>query len=187
MDPLWSETCWSTFKYFIILIVSTYYILCICWVINCLITTPLMLTIITGVFRCCLSWASWIQTTPSYRVFFNLDVSAFQKADLVSLMNGVKQQGGRQGKRSGNCQNLAAVIHTGWRKSRWTLEAIYVYIEVSGDSWAILCISYGNDRIRPWHVCFSVEWFEGLRIRGFMKLSNPSNWDVYVSRLAWEP
>ena len=37
MDPLWSETCWSTFKYFIILIVSTYYILCIGWMINCLI------------------------------------------------------------------------------------------------------------------------------------------------------
>ena len=28
---------WSTFKYFIILIVSTYYILCISWIIKCLI------------------------------------------------------------------------------------------------------------------------------------------------------
>ena len=37
MDPLWSETCWSTFKYFIILIVSTYYILCISWIMKCLI------------------------------------------------------------------------------------------------------------------------------------------------------
>jgi len=37
MDPLWFETCWSTFKYFIILIVSTYYILCISWIIKCLI------------------------------------------------------------------------------------------------------------------------------------------------------
>jgi len=37
MDPLWSETCWSTFKYFIILIVSTYYVLCISWIIKCLI------------------------------------------------------------------------------------------------------------------------------------------------------
>jgi len=27
MDPLWSETCWSTFKYFVILIVPTYYII----------------------------------------------------------------------------------------------------------------------------------------------------------------
>jgi len=27
MDPLWSETCWSTFKYYIILIVSAYYII----------------------------------------------------------------------------------------------------------------------------------------------------------------
>ena len=27
MDPLRSETCWSTFKYFIILIISTNYIL----------------------------------------------------------------------------------------------------------------------------------------------------------------
>jgi len=36
MDPLRSETCWSTFKYFIILIVSTCYILCIGWVIKCL-------------------------------------------------------------------------------------------------------------------------------------------------------
>jgi len=37
MDPLWSETCWSTFKYFIILIVSTYYILCMSSIIKCLI------------------------------------------------------------------------------------------------------------------------------------------------------
>jgi len=37
MDPRWSETtCWSTFKYFIILVVSTYYILCIGWIIKCL-------------------------------------------------------------------------------------------------------------------------------------------------------
>jgi len=37
MDPLWSETCWSTFKYFIILTVSTYYIFRISWIIKCLI------------------------------------------------------------------------------------------------------------------------------------------------------
>jgi len=37
MDPLWSETCWSTFKYFIILIVSRNYTLCISWTIKCLI------------------------------------------------------------------------------------------------------------------------------------------------------
>ena len=37
MDALWSETCWSTFKYFIILVVSIYYILCISWmIIKCL-------------------------------------------------------------------------------------------------------------------------------------------------------
>ena len=36
MDPLWSETCWSIFKYFIILIVSTNYILCISSIIKCL-------------------------------------------------------------------------------------------------------------------------------------------------------
>jgi len=36
MDPLWSETCWSTFKYFIVLIVSINYIMCISWIINCL-------------------------------------------------------------------------------------------------------------------------------------------------------
>jgi len=35
MDPLWSETCWSALKYIIILIVSTYYILCISWIIKC--------------------------------------------------------------------------------------------------------------------------------------------------------
>ena len=35
IDLLWTETCWSTFKYFIILIVSTYYILCISWIIKC--------------------------------------------------------------------------------------------------------------------------------------------------------
>jgi len=32
MDPLWSETCCSTFKYFIILSVSTYYIMRISWI-----------------------------------------------------------------------------------------------------------------------------------------------------------
>jgi len=37
MDPLWPETCWNTFKYFIISIVSTYYILCISWTVKCLI------------------------------------------------------------------------------------------------------------------------------------------------------
>ena len=37
MDSLWSEICWSTFKYFIILIVSVYDILCIRWIIKCLI------------------------------------------------------------------------------------------------------------------------------------------------------
>ena len=41
MDLLWSETFWSTFKYFIILIVSTYYILCISWILKCLITCPM--------------------------------------------------------------------------------------------------------------------------------------------------
>jgi len=40
MDRLWSETCWNTFKYFIILIVSTYYILCISWIIKCLMLAP---------------------------------------------------------------------------------------------------------------------------------------------------
>ena len=34
MDPLWSETCWSTFKYFNL---STYYILCISWITKCFI------------------------------------------------------------------------------------------------------------------------------------------------------
>jgi hypothetical protein len=38
MVPLLSETCWSAFKYLVILIVSTYYILCIGWKIKCLIT-----------------------------------------------------------------------------------------------------------------------------------------------------
>ena len=37
VDDLWSEICCSTFKYFIILIVSTYYILCISWIVKCLI------------------------------------------------------------------------------------------------------------------------------------------------------
>jgi len=43
MDPLWSET-WSTFKYFVILIVSKYCILCISWTIKCLITTLISAT-----------------------------------------------------------------------------------------------------------------------------------------------
>ena len=37
MDFLWFETCWSTFEYFVILIASTYYLLCISWIIKCLI------------------------------------------------------------------------------------------------------------------------------------------------------
>ena len=36
MDPLCSEICWSTFKYFIILIVSIYYILSSSLIIKCL-------------------------------------------------------------------------------------------------------------------------------------------------------
>ena len=36
-DPLWYETCRSTFKYFIILIISPYYILCISWIIKCIV------------------------------------------------------------------------------------------------------------------------------------------------------
>ena len=36
-DPLWYETCWSTIKYFINSIVSTYYMLWISWAIKCLI------------------------------------------------------------------------------------------------------------------------------------------------------
>jgi len=35
--PCWSEICWGTFKYFIILILSTNYILSISWIIKCLI------------------------------------------------------------------------------------------------------------------------------------------------------
>jgi len=42
MDPLRSETCWSNFKYFIILIVSIYYILCIGWIIMCIIRYSLI-------------------------------------------------------------------------------------------------------------------------------------------------
>ena len=38
MDPLRSETCWSTFKYFIIVIVSTYYMVCISLIIKWLIS-----------------------------------------------------------------------------------------------------------------------------------------------------
>ena len=43
MDPLWSKTFWSTFKYFIILFVSTYCILCISWIIKCLIQQDCLL------------------------------------------------------------------------------------------------------------------------------------------------
>ena len=39
MGPLWSETCWSNFRYFIILIVSIYHILCIGWIMKCSIIT----------------------------------------------------------------------------------------------------------------------------------------------------
>ena len=40
-----SETCWSTFKYFIILIVSTYYIFYISWKIKCLIVVFSVVTL----------------------------------------------------------------------------------------------------------------------------------------------
>ena len=52
MDPLWSEICWSTFKYFVILIVSTYYILCISWIKKCL-SIQVFLTLIL------LTWRIW--------------------------------------------------------------------------------------------------------------------------------
>jgi len=39
MVPLWSETCWSTFKYSIILIVSTNYIFYISWIMKCSVRT----------------------------------------------------------------------------------------------------------------------------------------------------
>jgi len=48
MDPLWSETGWSTFKYFSILIVTTYYILCISWIIKCL---SLRVKLIVGIMQ----------------------------------------------------------------------------------------------------------------------------------------
>ena len=38
-----ADTCWSTFKYFIILIVSTYCILCISWIIKCVINSALFI------------------------------------------------------------------------------------------------------------------------------------------------
>ena len=37
MDVVGAMACWSTFKYFIILTVSTHYIFCISWKIECLI------------------------------------------------------------------------------------------------------------------------------------------------------
>jgi len=40
-DPL-CTTCWSTFKYFIILILFTYCILCISWIITCLVISNLL-------------------------------------------------------------------------------------------------------------------------------------------------
>jgi len=36
MNPLRSEACWRTFKYFIIIIVSKNYIFGISWIIKCL-------------------------------------------------------------------------------------------------------------------------------------------------------
>ena len=57
MDPLWSETR-STFKYFIILIVSTYYILCISWIMKCLIL--LLLCRSTGCLFLCSTWNTFL-------------------------------------------------------------------------------------------------------------------------------
>jgi len=71
MDPLRSETCWSTFKYFIILIVSTYYILCISWIIKCLIIIDVrckheyFITVFKKVLHSSLSWSRSIHFTLS--------------------------------------------------------------------------------------------------------------------------
>ena len=90
MDPLWSETCWSTFKYFVILILSTYDILCISWIITYLLTylltpwcrvllekltglqlvkifpafhgTRMFITALTSIRQLSVSWASPIQS-----------------------------------------------------------------------------------------------------------------------------
>ena len=74
MDPLWSETCRSTFKYFIILIVSTYYILCISWIIKCLIIIDARCkhedSFVTSV---CL----YVNSAPTGRLFIKLYVRVF--------------------------------------------------------------------------------------------------------------
>jgi len=67
MDPLWFETCWSTFKYFIILIVSTYYILCISWIIKCLICSHLLLF--------CLDFSTMAQQTLLGQGLFIIEAS----------------------------------------------------------------------------------------------------------------
>jgi len=53
MDPLRSDTCWSTFKYFVISIVSTYYILSISCIIKCLISLLLLRTLKFPEIRTC--------------------------------------------------------------------------------------------------------------------------------------
>ena len=67
--PVWSETCWSTFKYFIILILSINYILCISWIIKCLMGLNL-----PHFWGCCLNRRlEFVQSTP-------LSLSVFNKA-----------------------------------------------------------------------------------------------------------
>jgi len=47
--------CWSTFKYFIILIVSKYYILCVSWIMKCLIHFNIILSSTCRPSKWCLS------------------------------------------------------------------------------------------------------------------------------------
>jgi len=79
MDPLWSEICWSTSKYFIILIVSTNYILCISWIIECLIIIDArckhedFITVYTKDIHSSLSWSRAIHFTLSIlKKYFNI-------------------------------------------------------------------------------------------------------------------
>ena len=53
MDPLWSETCWNTFKYFIILIVYIYYIF-VHWLDNKLFNCHWWMVQTRRTMYCCL-------------------------------------------------------------------------------------------------------------------------------------
>jgi len=128
IDPLWSETCWSTFKYFIILILSTNYIFVqkldnevfipsgmfmssCCLLISEKISAIL---VIEAVFmRQVFERALWMQADDSGRAFSGVGLRPLACWD-----------GGFESRRRNGCLSLVSVV--------------YDKVEVSSSGWSLV-------------------------------------------------